>query len=69
MDKEMKEREELSPRDKFNDKFKERFSVLDGRLGKSIREGSKLSWGVIILLAGALYALINFSLAIIRLFN
>ena len=45
-----------------------RLDSLEGVLNKSSREGSKWSWGLILLLAFALYAIVNLIIVVLKLF-
>ena len=46
-----------------------RFSKVESGLGKSVREGSGVSWGVVIMLVVGAYALFNLVRMVLRFFS
>lgn len=59
-----------SPESNTPVKEEDRFSSrVESGLGRSLREGSHLSWGVVIMIAVAAYALFNLVRIILRFFS
>lgn len=49
-------------------RFGRRIAGLEGFFNRSAREGSRISWGLILLIAFVVYAVINFIVVILKIF-
>lgn len=49
-------------------RFSRRIAGLEGFFNRSAREGSRISWGLVLLIAFVVYAVINFIVVILKIF-